>query len=57
MAQKESDIGILIRNEGSLVVATMSKKVKAPLGPLEIEVKAFKAGLQFAKDVGLQEFI
>jgi len=57
LAQKESDIGILIRNEGSLVVATMSKKVKAPLGPLEIEVKAFKAGLQFAKDVGLQEFI
>ena len=29
----------------------------APLGPLEVEAKAFESGLQFAKDVGLHEFI
>ena len=38
-------------------MAAMSKKVKAPLGPVEIEAKAFEVGLQFAKDVGLEEFI
>ena len=56
-AQKESGIGVIIRDEVGLVVAAMSKKVKAPLSPLEIEAKAFEVGLQFAKDVGLQEFI
>ena len=38
-------------------MAAMSMKVKAPLGPLEVEAKAFEAGLQFAKDLGLQDFI
>ena len=56
-AQKESGIGVIIRDKASLVVATMSKKVKASLGPLEIEAKAFEVSLQFAKDMGLQEFI
>ena len=50
-------IGVIIRDDTGLVVAAMSKKVKAPLGPVEIEAKAFEVGLQFAKDVGLQEFI
>ena len=27
------------------------------MGPLEVEAKAFESGLQFAKDVGLHEFI
>ena len=56
-AQKESGIGVIIRDKASLVVATMSKKVKASLGLLEIEAKAFEVSLQFAKDMGLQEFI
>ena len=34
------------------MVAALSKKFQAPWGPLEVEAKA-----QFAKDVGLQEFI
>ena len=51
-AQKESGIGVIIRDEAGLVVAVMSKKVKASLGPLEIEAKTFEVGLQFAKDMG-----
>ena len=35
----------------------MSKKIKAPLGPLEIEAKAVEAGLQFARDIGIQDCI
>lgn len=35
----------------------LSKKIHAPLGPMEAEAKAFKVDLQFAKDVGIQEFI
>nr|POF22909.1 hypothetical protein CFP56_38196 [Quercus suber] len=51
-AQKESGLRVIIRDANGLVVATLSKKFQAPRGPLEVEAKA-----QFAKDVGLQEFI
>uniref|UniRef100_A0A7N2LFK4 RNase H type-1 domain-containing protein n=1 Tax=Quercus lobata TaxID=97700 RepID=A0A7N2LFK4_QUELO len=34
-----------------------SKNIDAPLGPLEIEAKAFEVGLQFAKDVGIYDLI
>ena len=56
-AQKESGVGVIIRDANGLVVAALSKKFHAPLGPLEVEAKAFESGLQFAKDVGLQKFI
>ena len=49
-AKKEAGIGIVVRDSQGLVMAAMSLKVKAPLGPLEVEAKAFEAGLQFAKD-------
>ena len=29
----------------------------APLGAIETEAKALEAGMQFARDVGIQEFI
>ena len=35
----------------------MSRTIPAPLGPLEVEAKAFKAGLQLAKDMGYQNII
>ena len=38
-------------------MAALSKKFHAPLGPLEVEAKAFESGFQFSKEVGLQEFI
>ena len=56
-AQKDSGEGVIIRDANGLVVAALSKKFPAPLGPLEVEAKAFESGLQFAKDMGLQKFI
>ena len=50
-------MGVLIRDFHGQVIAALSKKVCAPLGPLEVEAKAFEAGIQFAKDVGIQDFI
>ena len=56
-AQRESGMGMIICDANGLVVVVLSKKFYAPLGPLEVEAKAFESGLQSAKDVGLQEFI
>ena len=35
----------------------MSKKINAPLGPLDAKAKAVEAGVQFAKDIGIQDVI
>ena len=50
-------IGVLIRDEEGRVEAALSKKIMAPLGAVEAEAKAFEAGILFAKDIGIQEFI
>ena len=55
--RNESGVGVIIRDVNGLVVAAMCKKFHAPLGPLEVEAKAFEFGLHFAKDVRLHEFI
>ena len=56
-AKQEAGIGIVAWDCHGLVMAAMSMKVSAPLGPLEVEAKAFEAGLQFAKYLGIQDFI
>ena len=43
--KKEVGIGIVVQDNQGLAMAAMSMKVKAPLGPLEVEAKAFEAGL------------
>ena len=35
----------------------MSKKINAPLGTLESKAKAVEAGVQFAREIGIQDFI
>ena len=49
------------RNEiqigGSGKSAAMSKKIQAPLGPLETEVKIMEEGMQFAWDMGIRSAI
>ena len=50
-------MGVIIRDNKGLVIAALSKNIDAPLGPLEIEAKAFEVGLQFAKDVGIYDLI
>ena len=39
------------------VIAALSKNIKAPLGPLDVEAKAFEASFQFAKDIVIHDFI
>nr|XP_023873208.1 uncharacterized protein LOC111985788 [Quercus suber] len=55
--QKAAGVGALIRDEEGKVIGALSKKITAPLKALEIEAKAVEVGLQFAKDLSIQEFI
>ena len=48
---------MVIRDHEGRVVATLSKQVQQPLGPLEIEAKAMEVGVSFAWDVGTREVI
>ena len=50
-------MGALIRDEEGNVIGALSKKISAPLKAVEIEAKAVEVGLQFAKDLSIQDFI
>ena len=56
-AQKVVGIGVLIRDAQGRVVVALSQKLNAPLGALEVEAKAVEVALQFARDVGISNFI
>ena len=56
-AQTAVGVGVLIRDCNGQVIAALSKRINAPLGPLETEAKAFEAGVQFARDIGVQDII
>ena len=56
-SQKVAGIGVIVRDhEGNFTVG-LSKKIHASLGAIEVKAKAFKAGILFAKEVGIREFI
>lgn len=50
-------VRVIIRDDKGRVIAALSKKIPAPLGAVETEAKAFESGLQFAKDIGIQDLI
>ena len=50
-------MGVVIRDHKGKVIATLSKQVQQPLGPLEIEAKTMEVGVSFAWDVGIREAI
>ena len=56
-AQKAVGVGVLIRDCHGQVIAALSKRINAPLGPLETEAKAIEARVQFARDIGVQDII
>ena len=56
-AQKAAGVGVLIRDCRGQVIAALSKKINAPLGPLESEAKAVEARVQFAREIGIHDFI
>ena len=42
--------------DGNFIVG-FSKKFQCPLGATEVEAKAFESSLEFAKDMGIQDFV
>ena len=50
-------IGVVIRDDVGSIVVALSKHFHVPLGPLEVEAKAFEAGLQLAWDLGFQNVV
>ena len=56
-AQKAAGIGILVRDAEGRVIGACSKKIKAPLGAVEVEAKALEAGVQFAKDLLIHDIL
>ncbi|KAL0006036.1 hypothetical protein SO802_013597 [Lithocarpus litseifolius] len=53
-----SGFGVIVRDAYGQVVAALSSRLMAPLGAIETEeAKALEAGMQFARDVGIQDFI
>ena len=55
--QKEAGVGIVIRDLHGVVMAALSKKLKAPLGALEVEAKAMVKAVTFAWDLGIRDCI
>ena len=49
-------MGVVIRDHVGNFIASLSKKFWCPLGAIEVEVKAFESGLEFVKDMGIQDF-
>ena len=49
-------VGILIRDAEGHLIGACSRKLKAPLGAIEVEAKAVELGLLFARDVSIQDF-
>ena len=49
-------MGIIIRDDAGQLIGAYSKKIEAPLGAIEVEAKAVEMGLQFAKDMSIQDF-
>ncbi|KAK9984857.1 hypothetical protein SO802_034382 [Lithocarpus litseifolius] len=55
--QKEVGVGVVIRDHIGNIILGLSKKFQYPLGAIEVEAKAFESSLEFAKDMGIQDFV
>ena len=54
--QKEAGVGVVIRGHVGNFIVGISKKFQCLLGAVEVEAKAFESGLEFVKDMGIQDF-
>ena len=55
--QKKSSIGVIIWDNNSLVMASMSKLLPQQYTPLEIETLAASSALEFAAELGFKQVI
>ena len=55
--QKEAEIGVVIRDHHGAVVAALSKKLKAPLGAIEVEAKVMEEAVSFAWEMGIRDYL
>lgn len=55
--QKEVGVEIVIRDHYGAVMVTLSKKLQAPLGSLEVEAKVMEEAVTFAQDMGIRDCI
>ncbi|KAL0009025.1 hypothetical protein SO802_010527 [Lithocarpus litseifolius] len=51
-----TSVGILISDDEGHLIGACSKKLEAPLGTIEAEAMTVELGLQFAKDMSIQDF-
>ena len=51
--KKLAGIGVVIRDQQDRLLVALCKKIRAQLGVLEVEAKAYEAGVLFARHLGL----
>ena len=56
-AQKSAGIGVIIKDSDGSLIGACNKKLRLPLGAVEVEAKAIEVWLQFAMDLLIQDFI
>nr|POE45922.1 hypothetical protein CFP56_44180 [Quercus suber] len=55
--KKEAGVGTVIQDHVGNFIVGLSKKFWCPLVAIEVEAKAFEFGLEFAKDIRIQDFV
>ena len=52
--KKLAGIGVVIRDQQGKLLAALCRKIRAQMGALEVEAKAYKAGVLLARHLGLR---
>ena len=55
--ENRAGIGVVIRNEASLVLASLSQQIPLPATVLEVETLAARRALEFAAEIGVNKVI